>query len=572
MKITTFYSYKGGVGRTLACANYGLYLAKMGQKVFMADMDFEAPGLDSKFPDVDASKCQMGMMDQFFAFSMRHPLPPISSLEVPLAEGVTQAGGKLWLMPAGRYWTPEYYKDLASLQWDTFLSEPKGFAFCLDLIKRIASEFHPDILVIDSRTGLTELGGLCAQVFPDSVVLFTCSSPESVKGTRRVYERIRDSKIVKSRAHGRTSVDIRVVVSRIPRPKDMAAFDERMRSRVGLDVTRLYYLFDQQDMCLDEYLALDRFGEEHPAILDDYVELFASLQPEAAIPYVEKRLDSFRKGITRRSIEENRRQLEELIILFPHPSVFLEAARYLRQARGGEAQGIKNYLRYLESNPADQEALGEFAQECEKVPESELKPAGKIAVCLRAFGVGKMSAKLLTRYSNLSIDPEAWQEIVQAIATNDQKMHSQDYRLVYIRALSSLEYWQDIVASASEDEARDRSMGYIIAQAHARLGNKKDVINYLGTIDNKLPLEMLIKYVYLFFQVSPETHYSEAFKLFPSLNEPDILGALRKLQIPREMRNQPRFDEFLQWLLSLGKHVAISQPVRDHIRPLSHAE
>ena len=56
MRAVTFYSYKGGVGRTLACANFGLYLAKMGQKVVLMDMDFEAPGLDSKFPSVEIEK------------------------------------------------------------------------------------------------------------------------------------------------------------------------------------------------------------------------------------------------------------------------------------------------------------------------------------------------------------------------------------------------------------------------------------------------------------------------------------------------------------------------------------
>ncbi len=44
------YSYKGGVGRTLAAANFAVYLAKLGQKTVVIDFDLEAPGMDSKFP------------------------------------------------------------------------------------------------------------------------------------------------------------------------------------------------------------------------------------------------------------------------------------------------------------------------------------------------------------------------------------------------------------------------------------------------------------------------------------------------------------------------------------------
>jgi hypothetical protein len=41
MRVITFYSYKGGVGRTLAAANFALYLAKLGQRTVVIDFDLE---------------------------------------------------------------------------------------------------------------------------------------------------------------------------------------------------------------------------------------------------------------------------------------------------------------------------------------------------------------------------------------------------------------------------------------------------------------------------------------------------------------------------------------------------
>ncbi|MCP4219822.1 MAG: ParA family protein, partial [bacterium] len=47
--IFTFYSYKGGVGRTMALANIAELFYRDGKKVLMIDWDLEAPGLERFF-------------------------------------------------------------------------------------------------------------------------------------------------------------------------------------------------------------------------------------------------------------------------------------------------------------------------------------------------------------------------------------------------------------------------------------------------------------------------------------------------------------------------------------------
>ena len=42
--IVTFYSWKGGVGRTMALANTAVQLARKGNRVLVVDWDLEAPG------------------------------------------------------------------------------------------------------------------------------------------------------------------------------------------------------------------------------------------------------------------------------------------------------------------------------------------------------------------------------------------------------------------------------------------------------------------------------------------------------------------------------------------------
>ena len=51
-KILTFYSYKGGTGRTMAIANIGVLLSKEpNSKTLVIDWDLEAPGLVSRTYD-----------------------------------------------------------------------------------------------------------------------------------------------------------------------------------------------------------------------------------------------------------------------------------------------------------------------------------------------------------------------------------------------------------------------------------------------------------------------------------------------------------------------------------------
>lgn len=55
-KVITFYSFKGGMGRTTALAAVALCLAKQGKNVLAIDTDIEAPGLATLFLNVRKRK------------------------------------------------------------------------------------------------------------------------------------------------------------------------------------------------------------------------------------------------------------------------------------------------------------------------------------------------------------------------------------------------------------------------------------------------------------------------------------------------------------------------------------
>lgn len=556
MQVITFYSYKGGVGRTLACANFGLYLAKMGQKVVLLDMDFEAPGLDSKF-QLDVQQLDGGLLKQFSAFQQQQPLPDLHALDIELTDDVTKSGGSLKLIPAGNHFSPNYYRELSGLQWDCFLKTEEGLSFCLDLVKRIQHQYHADYIVIDSRTGLTEIGGLCTQILPDTVLLFSCTSPESLMGTKKIYEKIINSSIIKNRKNNQ--IEIKIILTRIPRPEKLEQYDKLIKSKLDLGIDRLFYLFDQSDMSLEEYLALNRFEENCPAILNDYVELFSSLNPDATVPYIQKRIENFSNNLTKRQPQENEKLIQELLTLFPHPEVFLEAARYYRISKGDEIHIISNYSKYLDIRPQDVEVLGEFAKVCEDVPLQVLHSIKNTASHLERFGLEKMNVSLLNIYMQLNKHDELQlRKILDVIEASSKKINYAEYRTIYIKVLSLLKEWKKLLETAAKHEISSRQFGLTFAKAHAELGNKDECLSILENYEMRNP-EEIGEILYLLYKVKPEAdlNYIEN-EIFSDYNN----SPFRKmgLGIERIIKSIIRFNEnsvFVEWLQGIINSISI---------------
>ena len=491
MRIITFYSYKGGVGRTLACANFGLYLAKTGQKVVLADMDFEAPGLDSKFFSDATSSISNGLLNQIIAFESNSSLPNLSPITIPMTEEVTRSGGSLQLIPAGDYCsTNKYYKDLSQLDWGRLLQSEQGLSFWFDLMARIENELQPDVLVIDSRTGMTEVAGICTQVLPDTVLMLTSTSPDCIGGTKRIYEQIKSSPLIKSR-EGRESVDLRVVVTRVPRPEDIEAFDLQMKQRLNLEIPTLYYLFADSDLAMSEYLAMNRFTEKAPLILTDYVELFATLNPEDSHDYIESRLASFEEGLMSRDETDSQREIQELLNLFPRAEVYLAAAQYFKLVKETE-NSMMNYLYYLQSTPNDRNVILEFAGVCAAAPQAVITEYREDVVRhLAKIDPNLMEPQILSLFCKLAKAPKQLQSIIKTIEGDLSKLSDPEYRNILFRALNESKQWDRLVASATDTDHKNIAVQRFLAKAYAKLHIPDKALQIIHRLPMRDPTEIM---------------------------------------------------------------------------------
>jgi MinD-like ATPase involved in chromosome partitioning or flagellar assembly len=217
MKTIAFYSYKGGVGRTLLLANVARYLSRFGQSVFAMDFDLEAPGLHYKFNFESESgprPVKHGLVDYVHSYAVEGRAPgPIGDFVVPITAGAGSHAA-IHLMPAGNVLSSQYWQKLARINWHDlfYLPDAKGVPFFLELKAQIESEFRPDYLLIDSRTGVTETGGVATTLLADSVICLLLHSREHLDGAREVLRSIRRT----VRLRNQEPVQLIPVLARLP--------------------------------------------------------------------------------------------------------------------------------------------------------------------------------------------------------------------------------------------------------------------------------------------------------------------------------------------------------------------
>jgi len=202
--IITFYSYKGGTGRSMALANLAWILASNGKRVLAIDWDLEAPGLHRYFRPflIDSELLATDGLADFFwqyAEAAMTPLAGTKKEDATWEEGTDltrfrvqvdwefKGGGELDLIPAGRQCT-EYAERVNSFDWTNFYRRLDGELLIKQLKGRLKREY--DYVLIDSRTGVSDSAGICTVAMPDRVVAFFTLNRQSVEGVAAVLESV----------------------------------------------------------------------------------------------------------------------------------------------------------------------------------------------------------------------------------------------------------------------------------------------------------------------------------------------------------------------------------------------
>lgn len=182
--IVTFYSYKGGVGRSFLLANVATLLAVWGYRVLAIDWDIEAPGLSAYFRPWLKGTRHPGLVELVQRFASgkepdwrRH----VTRIDIPGAEG------RLALMPAGQQGSRNYLSGVQALDWSSLYDEHDLGGFLEQRRQEWKADF--DFVLIDSRTGVTDIGGICTVQMPDFLVFVFTANHQSFDGALDVARR-----------------------------------------------------------------------------------------------------------------------------------------------------------------------------------------------------------------------------------------------------------------------------------------------------------------------------------------------------------------------------------------------
>jgi hypothetical protein len=254
--IYTFYSFKGGVGRSMALANVAELFYRKGLKVLVVDFDLEAPGLERFFnvphavlsPDEILSR--RGILDMLLSYKelrsldrrnsqkasqadSRAPLAsspsePLTTFISPIYEDAGDLNpmntssvtndtrrGSLSIISAGRRdgnQFANYAKGLRSFDWDDFYANWEGERF-FESFRQQAEEIA-DVVLIDSRTGVTEMSGVCTYQLADVVVMFVAPNEQNLNGILMMTRSLANPELVELGRNGR-NLSLLFVPSRV---------------------------------------------------------------------------------------------------------------------------------------------------------------------------------------------------------------------------------------------------------------------------------------------------------------------------------------------------------------------
>lgn len=343
-KIVTFYSYKGGVGRTMALANVAFLAAWNKMRVLIMDWDLEAPGAAYYFRGLLEPKTAKeikqseGILDILWEWSLtgEKPAQPAQVTDLlnhysegkPFSDRVKSlidcslfddeyvidyigSGGRTINTP-----TPMPYEEaLASFSWKDFYSAKSG-GFLLESWIAWAKRSY-DLILIDSRTGLADVSGICTMQLPDKVALCFILNRQNIDGVSRVSAAIR--------AKRQEKIELKAYAMRVSQRKTSEEDDAKARaiselSRIGgfsegyvADTLRNFSVIADDNIPFYETIALfNTIDPETDSLANSYLRLAKDLlEQDLKMP----KFDSEFIGLMRRRLDPTQATVDYILDL-----------------------------------------------------------------------------------------------------------------------------------------------------------------------------------------------------------------------------------------------------------------
>jgi hypothetical protein len=278
----------------------------------------------------DPPEIERGVVDYIDTFRTTGRVPgsvePFSQEVIP----ETEQGGCVHIIAAGAVLRADYWQKQRQIHWHDMLNDPSAagsavMAF-LEFKEQIRAELTPDFLLIDSRTGVTEVGGIATSVLADQVMCFLIDNRENLDGSRMVMRSFRQA----WRPPGMERLVLDVALSRVPYDEEgdaHAARLEEVRTFLNEDaevlehtlaIDEILVLHSEPSLQTNERLLLaSGRGTDSLPLHGDYERLFGRLIPSETVSRIADTLIAAARDHIWQDAARTQRELEAIAPIAP---------------------------------------------------------------------------------------------------------------------------------------------------------------------------------------------------------------------------------------------------------------
>ena len=397
MYVVTFYSFKGGVGRTLAMMNCAAEFVQEGKKVLVVDFDLEAPGLDTF--DLSLPKGRhFGVIDYVNRYLDEDVAPEVDEF-IHKGDFGSSGTGEIWIMPAGDR-RKNYHENFNSISWRNLYDQRDGFLLLANLKAQWQDTLSPDYVFIDSRTGHTDVSGICTRQLPNAVVVLFFPNKQNLLGLVPIIDRIRTEE---------RNINLHFVASNVPDiddehgilGKNLKQFREKLNYRSPTTI----HNYPSLPLLNQEVFTLSR---PHSRLASEYQQLARTIQKlnpqdvNGALMYLQEVVSDFD-------------QYGDQIDKSSHYSIIHQKEEYLNEIltfHSGNIKILDRLANYRESMGEYEEAdqiLDRIIEMSPESPKFALKKA-RIANRLGREEIAMHYAAMVSEFDQLTFN-----EIIQII-------------------------------------------------------------------------------------------------------------------------------------------------------------
>lgn len=273
--LIVFYSFKGGMGRSTALASFAIQRARAGERVCVIDFDLDSPGVGLLLNHGQGVTARWGVVD----YLLEHRVGGLPLGDYYHRCDRVAGAGEILAVPAGTV-DESYVHKLARVDLEE--TPVSGHSGINELFTAIRTELDPEWILVDARTGVSEVAGYLLSGIAHLHVLLGTEQDQSWRGINLTLDRLGKKRVRASHSQS----EVLLVHAMVPSGEAGRVAIRNFQARAELEFTSRYYAEVTEDSGSDTYWDIrdiDSGDAPHVGVHVEYESRLASFSDVADV-------------------------------------------------------------------------------------------------------------------------------------------------------------------------------------------------------------------------------------------------------------------------------------------------